>query len=137
MGVGFLGSEHWNLRGWIQSCVLCREMSGAASMSGCSRHSSLHLFWGELMDLPCGSDSARESLHQLGAVQMHHSLEFWAIHHLLEGEDIPETAAGRLLTRLGLLNDNTRQDMLPPVPRGALGSLIPKPQHQNRQRQPL
>jgi 1-acyl-sn-glycerol-3-phosphate acyltransferase len=52
--------------------------------------------------------------------------EFYS--HLLEGEDIPDTAVGQLLTRMGLLNENTRPDMLPPIPRGALGTLIPRPQ---------
>ncbi len=52
--------------------------------------------------------------------------EFYS--HLLEGEDIPNTTLGRLLTRFGLLNENTRADMLPPIPRGALGTPIPKPQ---------
>jgi len=52
--------------------------------------------------------------------------EFYS--HLLEGEDIPHTAIGRVLTRMGLLNENTRTDMLPPIPRGALGSMIPRPQ---------
>jgi 1-acyl-sn-glycerol-3-phosphate acyltransferase len=52
--------------------------------------------------------------------------EFYS--HLLEGEDLPHTALGKLLTRLGILGENTRNDMLPPVPLGALGSLVPKPQ---------
>jgi 1-acyl-sn-glycerol-3-phosphate acyltransferase len=52
--------------------------------------------------------------------------EFYA--HLLEGEDLPESALGQLLKRFGLLHDDTRADMLPPIPSGALGSLIPKPQ---------
>lgn len=52
--------------------------------------------------------------------------EFYS--HLLEGEDIPDTAVGQLLTRMGLLNENTRSDLLPPIPRGALGTLIPRPQ---------
>jgi 1-acyl-sn-glycerol-3-phosphate acyltransferase len=52
--------------------------------------------------------------------------EFYS--HLLEGEDIPATAVGQLLTRMGVLNENTRTDMLPPIPRGALGTLLPKPQ---------
>ena len=47
---------------------------------------------------------------------------------LVSGEDLPDTAAGALLRRLGLLDDNTRTDMLPPVPVGALGTLAPKPQ---------
>ncbi len=52
--------------------------------------------------------------------------EFYS--HLIEGEDIPDTAVGRLLTRFGLLNEQTRPDMLPPVPRGLLGSFLPRPQ---------
>lgn len=48
--------------------------------------------------------------------------------HLIEGEQIPDTAVGRLLTRLGLLTDSTRPDMLPPIPIGAWGTLFPKPQ---------
>lgn len=48
--------------------------------------------------------------------------------HLMEGEDLPDSALGRLLTRFGLLNENTRPDMLPPIPVGALGTLFPKPQ---------
>ena len=35
---------------------------------------------------------------------------------------------GSLLKRAGLLTEDTRQDMLPPIPTGLLGSLIPKPQ---------
>ncbi len=48
--------------------------------------------------------------------------------HLIEGEDLPESLPGQVLKRLGVLNDNTRPDVLPPIPVGALGSLIPKPQ---------
>ena len=48
--------------------------------------------------------------------------------HRIEGEDLPDTAVGRLLSRAGLLTENTRTDMLLPVPSGVLGSLIPKPQ---------
>tara|TARA_R110002110_G_scaffold66978_1_gene183009 strand:- start:99693 stop:100586 length:894 start_codon:yes stop_codon:yes gene_type:complete len=48
--------------------------------------------------------------------------------HLMEGQDLPGSALGKLLRRAGLLNDNTREDMLPPVPVGALGTLFPKPQ---------
>ncbi|TGD75177.1 acyltransferase family protein [Mangrovimicrobium sediminis] len=47
--------------------------------------------------------------------------------HLLEGQDIPDSPLGTLLKRLGVLNENTRPDMLPPLPVGALGTLIPKP----------
>lgn len=52
--------------------------------------------------------------------------EFYS--HLMEGEDIPGSMLGQLLTRMGVLNDKTRPDMLPPIPRGALGSLFPRPQ---------
>jgi len=48
--------------------------------------------------------------------------------HLLEGEDLPKSMLGSLLKRVGLLNADTRSDMLPPIPTGLLGSLIPKPQ---------
>tara|TARA_R110001599_G_scaffold353795_2_gene597948 strand:+ start:98229 stop:99110 length:882 start_codon:yes stop_codon:yes gene_type:complete len=48
--------------------------------------------------------------------------------HLMEGQDIPGSALGTLLKRLGLLNDDVRADVLPPIPVGALGSFLPKPQ---------
>lgn len=48
--------------------------------------------------------------------------------HLMEGEDIPGSALGNVLKRLGLLTEDTRSDMLPPIAVGALGSFFPKPQ---------
>ena len=48
--------------------------------------------------------------------------------HLLEGQDLPDSRLGQLLQRLGLLTEDTRSDVLPPIPVGALGTLIPKPQ---------
>ena len=48
--------------------------------------------------------------------------------HLMEGEELPDSALGQLLRRFGLLTDKTRSDMLPPIPVGALGTLFPKPQ---------
>jgi 1-acyl-sn-glycerol-3-phosphate acyltransferase len=48
--------------------------------------------------------------------------------HLLEGQDLPDSRLGQLLQRLGLLTEDTRADVLPPIPVGALGTLIPKPQ---------
>jgi 1-acyl-sn-glycerol-3-phosphate acyltransferase len=48
--------------------------------------------------------------------------------HLMEGQDLPESALGKLLKRMGVLTDDTRTDLLPPIPVGALGTLIPKPQ---------
>ncbi len=48
--------------------------------------------------------------------------------HLMEGEDLPESPIGQLLKRMGVLTEDTRRDMLPPIPVGALGTLFPKPQ---------
>jgi 1-acyl-sn-glycerol-3-phosphate acyltransferase len=48
--------------------------------------------------------------------------------HLMEGRDIPDSALGTLLKRLGLLTGDIRSDILPPIPVGALGTLLPKPQ---------
>ncbi|WP_269618161.1 lysophospholipid acyltransferase family protein [Zhongshania sp. BJYM1] len=48
--------------------------------------------------------------------------------HLLEGEDLPNTLVGRALTKFGVLNENTRSDLLGPLPIGVFGTLIPKPQ---------
>ncbi|MEM9257281.1 MAG: lysophospholipid acyltransferase family protein [Pseudomonadota bacterium] len=48
--------------------------------------------------------------------------------HLIEGEDLPDSRIGRLLRKLGILHDDIRSDILPPIPVGALGSLMPKPQ---------
>jgi len=48
--------------------------------------------------------------------------------HLIEGRDLPDTVVGRWLSRAGILTENTRTDLLPPVPMGALGSMMPKPQ---------
>jgi len=48
--------------------------------------------------------------------------------HLMEGQDLPDSMLGSLFKRLGLLTDDTRQDMLPPIPTGLMGSWLPKPQ---------
>ena len=48
--------------------------------------------------------------------------------HYIEGQDLPDSALGRLLSRLGLLTDDIRADILPPVPVGSLGTPFPKPQ---------
>ncbi len=48
--------------------------------------------------------------------------------HLVEGRDLPDTRLGDFLKSAGLLTENTRSDLLPPVPLGALGTAIPKPQ---------
>ncbi|MEZ7992223.1 MAG: acyltransferase, partial [Halioglobus sp.] len=48
--------------------------------------------------------------------------------HLMEGQDLPDSALGKLLAHIGLLNDNTRSDIVPPIPIGSLGTPLPKPQ---------
>jgi hypothetical protein len=48
--------------------------------------------------------------------------------HLMEGQDLPNSALGKLLKRLGLLTEDIRSDILPPIPIGALGTPLPKPQ---------
>ncbi|CAA0092993.1 lysophospholipid acyltransferase family protein [Zhongshania aliphaticivorans] len=48
--------------------------------------------------------------------------------HLIEGEDLPDTLIGRALTLLGLINENTRSDLMGPIPLGLFRTLIPKPQ---------
>jgi 1-acyl-sn-glycerol-3-phosphate acyltransferase len=48
--------------------------------------------------------------------------------HVMEGEELPESPLGRLLTYFGVLNEKTRRDILPPIPVGSLGTLFPKPQ---------
>jgi 1-acyl-sn-glycerol-3-phosphate acyltransferase len=48
--------------------------------------------------------------------------------HMMEGQDLPESKLGQVLKRFGVLNDKTRPDMLPPIPVGALGTMMPKPQ---------
>jgi 1-acyl-sn-glycerol-3-phosphate acyltransferase len=48
--------------------------------------------------------------------------------HLIEGADLPDTAVGRLLTCAGLLDPDMRRDVIPPLPRGMLGTLLPRPE---------
>lgn len=48
--------------------------------------------------------------------------------HLIEGDELLNTPLGTVLKRLGLVTEQTRSDVMPPIPIGALGSLIPKPQ---------
>ncbi|MBN7798062.1 lysophospholipid acyltransferase family protein [Parahaliea mediterranea] len=48
--------------------------------------------------------------------------------HWIESEELPNTPLGALLRRFGLLDGDTRTDMLPPIPRGSLGTLLPRPQ---------
>ncbi len=52
--------------------------------------------------------------------------EFYS--QLLESSALPHTPLGQLLKKIGLINDETRTDMLPPIPRGSLGTLFPRPQ---------
>lgn len=48
--------------------------------------------------------------------------------HWIEGDELPDSPIGQVLRHLGLMNENTRADMLPPIPRGSLGTLLPRPQ---------
>lgn len=48
--------------------------------------------------------------------------------HYIEGQELPDSRLGKALTRLGVLTDDTRSDIIPPIPVGTLGSLFPKPQ---------
>ena len=48
--------------------------------------------------------------------------------HLIEGQDLPDSMLGSVLKRVGLLTEDTRADMMPPIPTGLFGTLIPKPQ---------
>ncbi len=44
------------------------------------------------------------------------------------GQDLLNSALGELFKRLGLLTADIRSDILPPIPVGALGTPLPKPQ---------
>lgn len=48
--------------------------------------------------------------------------------HYMEGADIPNSRLGKLLQRLGVLSENTREDLLMPIPVGAMATAFPKPQ---------
>ncbi|MGB5325472.1 MAG: lysophospholipid acyltransferase family protein [Pseudomonadales bacterium] len=48
--------------------------------------------------------------------------------HLVEGKDLPDTAAWKALVRLGVIDKDMRPDLIPPIPLGMLGSPLPKPQ---------
>lgn len=48
--------------------------------------------------------------------------------HLIEGEDLPDTALGRGLMRIGILDPDMRRDLIPPLARGMLGSMLPRPE---------
>jgi 1-acyl-sn-glycerol-3-phosphate acyltransferase len=48
--------------------------------------------------------------------------------HYMEGQELLESPLGQLLTRLGVVTDDFRSDILPPIPVGSLGTLFPKPQ---------
>ncbi len=51
--------------------------------------------------------------------------EFYS--HLIEGEDLPDSRVGKLLTKLGVLDEDMRTDLLGPVPMGLFGTLFPRP----------
>jgi len=48
--------------------------------------------------------------------------------HLIEGETLPDTLLGRGLIRAGILDPHMRRDLIPPLARGMLGSLLPRPE---------
>jgi 1-acyl-sn-glycerol-3-phosphate acyltransferase len=48
--------------------------------------------------------------------------------HYIEGADLPDSRLGKLLQRLGLLSETTREDLLMPIPVGAMATAFPKPQ---------
>ena len=45
----------------------------------------------------------------------------------LSGEEVQQAQLTQLLMRMGLLPSDTRSDLVPPLPAGALGSILPKP----------
>ena len=49
--------------------------------------------------------------------------------HAIEGRELPDTSLWHWLERLGVVDDRTRRDVLPPLPLGALGSPLPKPHY--------
>lgn len=48
--------------------------------------------------------------------------------HLIEGQELVDSAPAQLLKQLGLFDESTRTDIIPPIPRGSLGTLFPRPQ---------
>ena len=46
----------------------------------------------------------------------------------MESEQLYHSALGKLLIKYGVLSEGGRTDILPPVPKGIFGTLIPKPQ---------
>jgi 1-acyl-sn-glycerol-3-phosphate acyltransferase len=48
--------------------------------------------------------------------------------HYMEGQELPNSLLGRLLARAGILDEDVRTDILPPIPVGSLGTPFPKPQ---------
>lgn len=52
--------------------------------------------------------------------------DFYA--HLVEGEALLDSAPGRWLQRAGVLPASLRRDLVPPLARGSLGTLLPRPE---------
>jgi 1-acyl-sn-glycerol-3-phosphate acyltransferase len=48
--------------------------------------------------------------------------------HYMESDELRSSRLVQLLQRLGMITDDTRADMFPPIPKGVFGSWIPKPQ---------
>lgn len=48
--------------------------------------------------------------------------------HLIEGSELRDSLPGMLLRAAGLITEQTRDDLLSPLPAGLFGTLLPKPQ---------
>lgn len=48
--------------------------------------------------------------------------------HVVEGRELRASPLGKFLTATGILPEDFRDDLLPPLPRGLFSTLIPKPQ---------
>lgn len=74
---------HWKLRfGQFQQQHPVRFfVYRGADPNQCTRHKSSHLFWGDIVELPCGRDLAEESVQHLGRVQLSNAATYWQTAH--------------------------------------------------------
>lgn len=49
--------------------------------------------------------------------------------HAIESSEFRDSRLGKLAQMAGIITENTREDILPVIPRGLFSSLLPKPQH--------
>ncbi|MDX1733364.1 MAG: lysophospholipid acyltransferase family protein [Halioglobus sp.] len=47
---------------------------------------------------------------------------------LLEGDELRKSGLFKLLKRMGVIKEDFREDLIPPIPRGMFNTLLPKPQ---------